>query len=133
MDVDKQYKIAIEDDSLEFYITRSMAISLKSSTSTFYRVWRREMESHRELLPDYKYQGYNDVDEKNENRETKECLDYHVQNTLDFYDKYLIMEHYYKGSTLQVIAEKTGIQPYRITADIKKALKKLKKLCGDNI
>ena len=130
MNTDKQYKIIVEDKAGENYITRSMAIALKSYTSSFYRIYRRDLESYRELLPDYHYTDYHTENDTSEVQDIKECLRYHVDNTLDYYDKYLIQEHYYNGANLGTISEKTGIQPYRVTADIKKALKKLKKLCG---
>jgi hypothetical protein len=131
--LDKQYKILVEDEAGENYITRSMAMSLKSSTSTFYRKHRRDSQSYREILPDWKYPNLVEDGEELDVSEVKDCLRYHVENTLDFYDKYLIQEHYYNGSNLTVISENTGIQPYRVTADIKKALKKLKKLCGASL
>ena len=130
INLDKQYKILVEDKAGENYITRSMAISLKSSTSTFYRKHRRDSQSYREILPDWKYPSLVETDEEINTSVIKDCLKHHVENTLEFYDKYLIQEHYYGGVNLSVISENTGIQPYRITRDIKKALKKLKKLCG---
>ena len=131
MNLDKQYKILVEDNAGEFYITRSMAMSLKSSTSSFWRIYRRDIGSYRELLPDYRYPSLVESDDDVNVSEVKECLRFHVDNTLDFYDRYLIQEHYYNGANLSTISENTGIQPYRVTADIKKALKKLKKLCGE--
>ena len=50
MDIDKQYRIMITDDNAERYITSGMAISLKSKTSTFYRIYRRELYQSREIL-----------------------------------------------------------------------------------
>jgi len=133
INLDKQYRIMVQDDAGEFYITRSMAMSLKSSTSSFWRIYRRDSNSFRELLPDYRYPKHVDDYEEEDITEVKECLRYHVDNTLDFYDKYLVQEHYYNGTNLSTISENTGIQPYRVTADIKKALKKLKKLCGKSL
>ena len=130
MDTDKQYKILYEDKMGENYISRAMALQLKSSTSSFYRIYRRGSIESRELLPEYHYQGYNTEEDTDVANEVKECLLYHTENSLDFYDKFLIKEHYFKGIAIGEMAIRTDIQPGRLTRDIKKALTKLKKLCS---
>ena len=127
MDLDRQYQIMFEDKP-EHYITRAMAMQLKSSTSTFYSRYRRPMMQNRELLPDYSYKDYNtDLDTPVE-KQIKECLEYHTYNTLDYYNKYLITEHYYKGVNVSDMSKALDIQPGRLGKDIKKALIKLKEL-----
>jgi len=129
MDLDRQYEIMFEDKP-EHYITRAMAMQLKSSTSTFYNRYRKPMMANRELLPDYEYKDYNTTLDTPVDTEIKECFAYHVENTLDYYDKYLIISHYYTGMTVTEMAKNTGIQPGRLTRDMKKVLTKLKKLCS---
>lgn len=130
MKIDHQYKILFEDKAGENYITRSMAMSLKSSTSSFYAKYRRGSIESRELLPDFKYEKHNTFNDTDVHAEVKECLDYHVHNTLNFYDKALIIDHYYKGMNVSVMSERYDIQPGRIAKDVKKALKTLKRLCS---
>ena len=59
MDIDKQYQIVTtpskKASSLEKYLTKCMALSVKSSTSPFYRTYRMRMYKHRELIPDFDY------------------------------------------------------------------------------
>jgi len=132
MDIDKQYTIVTTSSknasSLEKYLTRSMALSVKSGTSPFYRTIRMKMEKHRELLPDYDYSlmiGNEDPDGEDHWEDKLNNLGPAVAN-LDFYDKYLITEHYFKQQTLIEISVKTQITQQRLSTDIKKALKKLK-------
>ena len=125
MDLDKQYRIMVADDAGEHYITRSMAISLKSVTSTFYRVHRLDLYNSRELL-EINYQK--PVDGPDESIEKVECIAKAVKS-LPFYDKYLITKHYYEGVNVAELGRQVGIQPARLTSDIKIALLKIKKLC----
>ena len=132
MDIDKQYTIVTTSSknasSLEKYLTRSMALSVKSGTSPFYRTIRMKMEKHRELLPDFDYSpmiGNTDPDAEDHWEDKLNNLGPAVAN-LDYYDKYLVTEHYFKQQTIQEISIKTQITQQRLSADIKKALKKLK-------
>lgn len=133
MDIEKQYTIVTTPSKkaspLEKYLTRSMALSVKSGTSPFYRTHRMIMEKNRELLPDYDYSlmiGNEDPDAENHWEDKLQALGPAVAN-LDFYDKYLITEHYFKQQTLLEISVKTQITQQRLSTDIKKALKKLKR------
>ena len=133
MDIGKQYIIVTTPSknasSLEKYLTRSMALSVKSGTSPFYRTHRMIMEKNRELLPDYNYSamiGNDDPEAENHWEDKLQSLGPAV-STLDFYDKYIITEHYFKQQTLLEISTKTQITQQRLSTDIKKALKKLKR------
>lgn len=132
MDLDKQYKIVTTPSkkvsALERYLTKSMALSVKSGTSPFFRVYRQRMEKHRELYPDYDYSsniGMDDPDYFDEWDEKLKKLGPAVEN-LNYYDKYLIVEHYLKEQHLYEIHQKTQISTHRLSIDIKKALRKLK-------
>ena len=113
MDIEKQYEIVTtpskKASSLEKYLTRSMALSVKSGTSPFYRTHRMIMEKNRELLPDYDYSamiGNEDPDGEDHWEDKLQALGPAVAN-LDFYDKYIITEHYFKQKTLLEISTKT--------------------------
>jgi len=132
MDLDKQYTIVTtpskKASSLEKYLTRSMALSVKSGTSPFYRTHRMIMEKNRELFPDYDYSaiiGNDDPEAENHWEDKLQSLGPAV-DTLNYYDKYIITEHYFKQQTLEDISKKTQIQQQRLSTDIKKALEKLK-------
>ena len=132
MDLDKQYTIVTTPSknasSLEKYLTRSMALSVKSGTSPFYRTHRMIMEKNRELFPDYDYSaiiGNDDPEAENHWEDKLQSLGPAV-DTLNYYDKYIITEHYFKQQTLEDISKKTQIQQQRLSTDIKKALEKLK-------
>ena len=132
MEIDKQYKIVTtpskKASSLEKYLTKSMSLSVRSGTSPFFRIVRMKMEKHRELLPNYDYSlmiGNDDPDEFDHWEDKLVKLGPAVAN-LDYYDKYLITEHYFKQQTLVEISGKCQITQQRLSVDIKKALKKLK-------
>ena len=126
----KQFKIIFLDGKAEHYITFGMRVQLKSSTSTFYTIYRKPMLKTRELLPDYKYPNYNSDKDSDDTLEIKDCFTYHLNNTLNFYDKHLITEHYYKGISVSDMSLKLDIPPGTLGKDIKKILIKLKRLCS---
>ena len=130
MKTEKQYKILFLDKKAEHYITFGMRVQLKSSTSTFYTIYRKPMLKTRELLPDYKYPGYNTDKDDDATLEIKDCFTHHINNTLNFYDKHLITEHYYKGISVSDMSLILDISPGTLGKDIKKILIKLKKLCS---
>ena len=53
-DIEIQLKV-IDDGKLENYITFMMGLQLKSSSSRFYSVYRKENYNYREILPNYAY------------------------------------------------------------------------------
>ena len=132
MDIDKQYDIVTTPSknasSLEKYLTKSMSLSVKSSTSPFYRRFRMKMESHRELITDFDYTPMIGNDNPDEEDIWEENLDNvrDIVSSLHYYDRYLIDEHYFKGKRLDEISETTQISTWRLSKDIKLALLKLK-------
>lgn len=132
MDIDKQYEIVTTPSknasSLEKYLTKSMALSVKSSTSPFYRTYRMRMYNHRELIPDFDYSAMIGSDDPDSEDHWQNKLDNvrEAVSSLDYYDRYLIDQHYFQGQRLEEISAKTQIHNQRLSKDIKKALKKLK-------
>lgn len=55
-DLDIQYRI-VSEEKPEFYITRMMALNLKSSTSSFYTKYRKPAMAIREFHVNKKYEG----------------------------------------------------------------------------
>ena len=130
MDLDKQYRIMCEDDAAENYITRGMAISIKSYTSTFFRLYRRDLYNSRELL-EINYEKYTtkiDFGNDNEHEDRLTCIEQAVNN-LPYYEKFLVKKHYYEGVNVAELGRQLNIQPARLTSDIKIALLKMKKQC----
>ena len=123
--LEKQYKIAIEDDALENFLTRSMSIQVKSSTSPFYYKYRKATMNIRELYTEYDYDQEDDFDKVLQSEELKIKLAQYVDE-LDFYDKHLIVEYYYNNTPAKTIGEKLNINSSRIIKDIRAALKRLK-------
>ena len=132
MDLDKQYKIVMTPSkgagTLERYLTRAMALSVKSSTSPFFIRHRKHLLKNREIFMDYDYSDYIGFDEIDKEDIWEHNLDNirEVVNNLHFYNKYLIDEHYFKGQRLEDMSKTTQISTYRLSKDIKIALEELK-------
>ena len=130
MDIDKQYRIMVADDAAENYITRGMAISIKSYTSSFFRLYRRDLYNSREIL-EINYEKHSTkmkIDEDDDYEDRLNCIEQAVKE-LPFYEHYLIKKHYYEGINVAELGRQLDIQPARLTNDIKLALLKMKKLC----
>jgi len=127
MDLDKQYNIITEGNP-ENYITRGMALSIKSSTSMFYHTYRKFSRNTGEInltYHDKKYESNWELKEEQISK-VKEAIE-----DLDYYDKYLVSKYYIEGYASKEIAEKTGISSATVGRDLKKALKRLKILLED--
>ena len=101
------------------------ASSHMSKTSTFYRIYRRELYQSREIL-EINYDKPEDGPD--ETIEKIECIGKAV-NKLPFYEKHLVKKHYFEGVNVAELGRQLNIQPARLTADIRIALLKIKKLC----
>ena len=122
MDLDKQYEIVVNGNP-ENYLTRGMALSIKSSTSMFYNQYRKFSRKSDEINLTY----HDRKSESNWEQKAKNEEELHkAVNELDFYDKYLIQAYYFNKERAKDIAEKTGIVPSTVSRDIKRALKRLK-------
>lgn len=129
MNLDRQYDIITEGNP-ENYITRGMALSIKSSTSMFYNTYRKFSRKSNE---------FNTMFHDREDYETKQQADANIValekavKKLDFYDSYLINEYYINNKTGKEISKVTGIAQSTVSRDIKIALKKLKKLLNGKV
>jgi hypothetical protein len=126
-DLDYQMKV-VNDGKLENFITRLMGLNLKSSTSPFYYRVRKYTNDSRELL---EFFDYKEDKPSIEIEESTNCISGSVSG-LDYYEKYLITEHYYKGMNIASISKNTGISPVTIKKDIVKVLKQIKLKCQES-
>jgi RNA polymerase sigma factor (sigma-70 family) len=127
MPLDKQYDIIVNGNP-ENYVTRSMALSIKSSTSMFYHTYRKFSRKSDEVSLNRHDKPFESTWELREQQIAKVR---EAMQDLDYYDKYLVSEYYIQGNTAKHIAEKTGISSATIGKSLKKALKKLKILLED--
>ena len=127
MNVDKQYEIATEGN-LEYYLTRAMSLSLKSSTSMFYTTYRKFSRKSDEVSLNRHDKPFESTWELREQQiaKVKEAM-----QDLDYYDKYLVSQYYIEGNTSKHIAKITGISPATVGRSLKTALKRLKILLED--
>ena len=127
MNVDKQYEIATEGN-LEYYLTRAMSLSIKSSTSMFYHTYRKFSRKSDEVSLNHHDKPFESTWELREQQidKVKEAI-----QDLNYYDKYLISQYYIEGNTSKHIAKITGISAATVGKSLKKALKRLKILLED--
>lgn len=125
MNLDKQYEI-ITEGKPEYYLTRAMAIALKSSTSPFYNQYRKFSTKSSEIsesnTKELFYTEYSDESEHNIEAVNE------AMKKLDYYDRYMLTEYYYQDKSTNDINKTTTITPATISRDIKKALRRLKVL-----
>lgn len=129
MDLDKQYEI-ITNGNPENYLTRGMALSIKSSTSMFFHTYRKfSTKSNEFSVMAHDKALHSDWEQKDaNNEELKKAME-----SLDFYDQYILKEYYFENKTVKFIAENTGITQSTLSKDIKKALKRLKLLLAGKV
>jgi len=127
MPLDKQYDIIVNGNP-ENYITRSMALSIKSSTSMFYHTYRKFSRNTGEINLTYHDRKHESNWELKEQQieKVKEAIE-----DLDYYDKYLVSKYYIEGLSAKAIGEQTGISSATVGRDLKRALKRLKILLED--
>jgi len=123
--IDDQWAI-FSGGKFENYVTRGMAIALKSSTSTFYHQYRKKAMAFRELHHEYDYGLYHENEE--EKKEANRVLVQEVLGELNFYDRYLLSKYYIEEMSLKEICEVVGINQSTISKDIRSALKNMRKI-----
>ena len=126
-DLDKQYDIIVNGNP-ENYLTRAMALSIKSSTSMFYSTYRKFSRKSDEVSLNHHDKPFESTWELREQQiaKVKEAM-----QDLDYYDKYLVSQYYIEGNTSKHIAKTTGISAATVGKSLKKALKRLKILLED--
>ena len=131
----KQYTIVTTPSktapSLEKYITRAMALAIKSKTSPFYMKYRRPMERSRELFVNYDYSaiiGHSEINDEDDPWADKLDNIREIVGNMHFYNRYLIQNHYFEEKTLAEISATTQISTYRLSRDIRTAITLLKEL-----
>lgn len=133
--IDAQWKIFM-DGKIERYLTSSMSLSLRSSTSPFYTIYRKPNSKFRELFTDDGGYDYGDVikdsGEMIERKQLIEELPEYIDK-LNFYYKHLIKMYYLEDYKVIEMSKILNINPQSITRDIKRGLKQLKLLLKDRV
>ena len=120
----------IEDDKMRWYVLRGCALQLKSSTSPFYRIWRREKMNSRESgLPGSDKNIFERHYEPFELPCWEECFNNEFPK-LHFYQRTLLEQKFMHGWTFDEINDKYNISKVHLTKDINEALLYLRNKCS---
>lgn len=128
----------VDDGKLRWYVLRGCALQLKSSTSPFYRLHRKEKmqsrenyshnhpasTSHRGIL-EREYEEYDAVIER-----LQECFDREVAN-LHWYQRHLMERYWIEKMTLDELHKKYNISKVHLIKDINEALDIVREKCKD--
>lgn len=132
----------VDDDKLRWYILRGCSLQLRSSTSPFYRIHRRERMQARENYtssskPEYngsfsgvgilerEYEPYDDVIER-----LSKCLQ-DSMTELGFYHRTLLEKHFMEKWSIQRIHKHYQISKTHIVKDINYGLDYVREFCKE--
>lgn len=132
----------VDDGKLRWYVLRGCALQLKSSTSPFYRLHRKEKMQSRENwvnnnnhgwsdkfngkgILDKVYEEYDDVIER-----LQACFDKEMNN-LHWYQKHLMERYWIQKMTLDELHKKYSISKRHLIKDINEALEIIREKCKD--
>jgi len=126
----------VTDDKLRWYLLRGAALQLKSSTSPFYRIWRRNKMSSRE---NYTHNGENEsfngkgilekIYEPYEMAEWEKCFHNEWEN-LHWYQKHLLERKFIQKWSYQRMFEHYNISKRHIIKDINETILTLRNKCN---
>ena len=130
----------IDDDKLRWYVLSGCGLQLRSSTSPFYRIHRREKMQARENYThssDSPYPGtfrgvgiLERVYEPYEHDELYDCFQLAMKG-LGFYHRTLIEKHFMEKWSLQRMHEYYNISKKHIVKDINYALDFIREYCDE--
>ena len=114
--LEKQWKIYC-DGGLEFYITRGLALQVKSSSSSFYHKYRKPLIRERELVNDRgeEFYGLQEFTNTEELEGRMKCLRFLYDNELNMIDKWLVDQKVFQDKKIRHIAEEYGITEADVT------------------
>lgn len=131
---DKKIDQMTNDDKLRWYILRGCALQLKSSTSPFYRLHRREKMQSRENYTHNHSEATSGIGileqiyEPYKMPEWEECF-HREWEKLHFYEKTLLERKFIQNWTFEELHKTYNISKVHLTKDINCAVIKLRKLC----
>ena len=128
----KDHKVEqmIKDDKMRWYVLRGCALQLKSSTSPFYRIWRREkMNSREHGLPNSDKNIFERISEPFELPCWEECF-YNEFEKMHFYQRTLLERKFMHGWTFDEMYTKYNISKVHLTKDINEAILYLRQKCS---
>jgi hypothetical protein len=128
----------LDDEKMKWYILSGCGLQLRSSTSPFYRVHRKEKMASRENYTggddhEFSYSGgmgiLDQVYEPYQEDELYKCMVRELGN-MHFYYRTLIQDKHFEGLTLNQMREKYNITLASLTKDIKVGYAIIREKCN---
>ena len=127
---DEKLNQMIDEDKLRWYLLKGAGMQLKSSTSPFYRIHRREkMNSREHGLPGSDKNIFDGIYEPYEDG-LYECFQREMGN-LHFYQKALMDKYWIEGWTLTQVYQHYSISKTHIIRDLNSAMTTIRNKCKD--
>ena len=120
----------LEDDKLRWWLLTGASLQLRSSTSPFYRIYRKEkgwaredgIEGSSRSIFERPFEPYND--------DLYECF-LQQYNDLDWYLKTIMNRYWFEGQTLQDIHEYYNISKRHLIKDVNTVVNIIRDACKD--
>ena len=126
---DEKLNQMIDDDKLRWFTLRAAGMQLRSSTSPFYRIHRREkMNSRENGLPGSDKNIFDGIYEPYEDG-LYECFQREMGN-LHFYHKALMDKYWIEGWTLTQVYKHYNISKSHIIKDLNEAMTTIRTKCN---
>ena len=129
--LEKQWKL-YTDGGIEHYLTRAMAMEVKSSTSMFYHKYRKPLIRERELTNTHgeiRYESSYELEDSPELTGKMKCLRYFYDNELSMIDRWLVEQKIFSGKKVVQICEEFDIPERDIIRQWTTLKNRLKRAC----
>ena len=127
----KQWKL-YTDEGIEFYLTRGLAMEVKSSTSGFYNKYRKPLIRERELTNTHgevKYENSYELNDDDSLEGRMRCLRYFYDNELSMIDRWLVEQKIFSGKKVRDICQEFDIPEKDINRQWATLKNRLKRAC----
>lgn len=118
----------LDDDMMGWYLLTGAGRQLRSSTSPFYRIYRKEKSWSREEGIESSLKNIFDRPDEPYNDDLYECFREEFDN-LHWYLKTIMNKHFIEGNTLQEIYEYYNIGKTHLVRDINTAINQIRTKC----
>ena len=118
----------LDDDMMGWYLLTGAGRQLRSSTSPFYRIYRKEKSWSREEGIEGSHSNYFERPYEPYNDDLYECF-VEALDDLHWYQKTILSKHFYEGWTLQQIYEYYNIGKTHLIKDINLAINQIRTKC----
>jgi hypothetical protein len=135
---DEKIDQMLDDDKMKWYVLSGCGLQLRSSTSPFYRIHRKEKMQSRENYVgggehEFNYSGTKGILEQEyvpyQSDPLYDCMEREMEN-LHFYYRTLLEDKYFKSMTLKDMHIKYGITISSLSKDLKIAYSIIRTKCN---